>query len=184
MDDPRWEEQALHTAVLRGDEAAWRTLYDRHFAGLFRYVYYRAGRDRDRTQEVVQECWIVAVRRMRHFDPTRAPFGAWMRGVADGVLRNKKRRWRRRDGAEVPLSEGVRAVPVGPVSGVAQADHVAVAMTALPEQYQMVLRAKYHEGRSVAEIALRDHKSGKAVESLLTRARAAFRREYERLNEE
>jgi RNA polymerase sigma-70 factor (ECF subfamily) len=41
-----------------------------------------------------------------------------------------------------------------------------------------VLRMKYLEGRSVADIAAERDDSPKAVESLLTRAREAFRQAY------
>jgi RNA polymerase sigma-70 factor (ECF subfamily) len=51
-------------------------------------------------------------------------------------------------------------------------------LVALPDHYESVLRAKYLDGRSVAEIALQRGESEKAVESLLTRARAAFREAY------
>jgi RNA polymerase sigma-70 factor (ECF subfamily) len=44
--------------------------------------------------------------------------------------------------------------------------------------YEAVLRAKYLEGQSVADIAAGRGDSAKAVESLLTRARQAFREAY------
>ena len=46
---------------------------------------------------------------------------------------------------------------------------------ALPDRYEAVLRAKYLEGRSVQDIASAWDETPKAVESLLTRARQAFR---------
>ena len=42
-----------------------------------------------------------------------------------------------------------------------------------------VLRAKYLDGRSMAEIAAAWGETPKAVESLLTRARQAFREAYQ-----
>ena len=44
--------------------------------------------------------------------------------------------------------------------------------------HEAVLRAKYLEGRSVADIADERCESSKAIESLLTRARQAFRQAY------
>ena len=38
--------------------------------------------------DVVQETWLTAVRRIRAFDPERGPFAAWLRGIAANVLRN------------------------------------------------------------------------------------------------
>jgi DNA-directed RNA polymerase specialized sigma24 family protein len=48
----------------------------------------------------------------------------------------------------------------------------------LPERYRRVLMMKYVDMRSVREIARSDGQSEKAVESLLGRARAAFRERF------
>jgi len=50
--------------------------------------------------------------------------------------------------------------------------------------YADILRAKYTEGYSVAEISATWKRSEKAVESLLTRARNAFKEEYKRLEDD
>ena len=49
------------------------------------------------------------------------------------------------------------------------------ALLRLPERYRDVLRAKYLDQQPVADIAAAQGISCKAVESLLTRARHAFR---------
>jgi len=53
-------------------------------------------------------------------------------------------------------------------------------VASLPEHYEAVLRAKYLDGQSVAAIAAERDESPKAVESLLTRARQAFRDVYQK----
>ena len=60
------------------------------------------------------------------------------------------------------------------------AERVARALATLPDRYEAVLRAKYLEGRSVQDIASAWDETPKAVESLLTRARQAFRKAYEK----
>lgn len=181
-------------AAIAGDEAAWRALYDRHFDSLYGYLYWRAGRHPQRTEEVVQECWAVVVKRIRRFDPSRAPFHAWLRGIADKTLLNHRRRWQRRDHTELPnaayaststaqLTEAQWDVgAISPNHTIELTEHIGLALTALPPKHQAVLRAKYEEGASVAEIAERWETTPKAVESLLTRARAAFQEEYQRLD--
>ena len=72
MNARNWEERGLREAVLAGDEAAWRVLYDRCFTPLYMHVYFRAGRDVHRTEEVVQECWLVAVKRNTRSVPPKA----------------------------------------------------------------------------------------------------------------
>ena len=89
-------EQALRRAVLAGEEHAWRMLYDEAFTGLYAYVLWRCAGLRDRADEVVQETWLTAVRRIRSFDPSAGSFAAWLRGIAANAIRNLTRRRDRR----------------------------------------------------------------------------------------
>ena len=54
-------------------------------------------------------------------------------------------------------------------------------LASLSERHEAVLRAKYLEQHSVADIAAEWDETPKAVESLLSRARAAFREAYQLL---
>ncbi|HIJ74471.1 MAG TPA: sigma-70 family RNA polymerase sigma factor [Candidatus Hydrogenedentes bacterium] len=184
LNERNWEERGLRDAVLAGDETAWRALYDRCFHPLYAYVYRQTHGHAQRTEDVVQECWLVAVRRIRTFDPDRARFMTWMRGIAENVLRNHRRKWRRRDGAERLTDDIEHAAPATPHGAqVAVAEQVALAIAALPPRYREALRAKYEERLTVAQMAGRSGESVKAVESLLTRARAEFRKAYRKLDE-
>jgi len=175
------DEAALRRAVLRGDEGAWRALFDRTLAPVHAFVRCRV-RDPAGADEVVQEAFLVAVRRMRRFDPARASFETWLTGIAANVLRNHARRSERRRRVEgAPLAravEGAASANAGREPDLR--DRIARALTTLSARYRAVLRAKYEEGRSVASIA----SSPKAVESLLSRARAAFRRAFEQMDRE
>ncbi len=172
-----WRERAIRDAVLAGDVAAWRAWYDEHFARLAEYARWRCGGLSDLADDVVQQTWLVAVRRLRAFDPARGPFLGWLCGIAANAARSalrSRRRYHRRarplDSAPEPAAEGERE----------RAGRVAGALAALPERYEAVLRAKYLERRSVEEIAAAGGETPKAVESLLTRARQAFREAYEK----
>lgn len=174
-------ERALREAVLAGSEPAWRALYDASFDALYAYVFHRTGRNRHRTDDVVQETWLVAVRRIADFDPGQAAFESWVKGIAANVLRNNRRRWRR-DSRWQSL-DGQQ--PTAPAAGESPTGELlALALTALPERYQVVLRAKYEERLTVAEIGQRLSHTSKAVESLLSRARDALRRAYRQLQSE
>jgi RNA polymerase sigma-70 factor (ECF subfamily) len=165
--DRLWRDRGLHEAVLAGDERAWQTWYDESYAALEAYVVWRCGGLRDLADDAIQETWLTAVRRVHTFDPERATFAAWLRGIAANVLRNLLRRTRRL----TPLgSPDIRSGET--------ARRVAEALAELPEHYERVLRMKYLDGRAVDEIAAEWAETSKAVESLLTRARAAFRAAY------
>jgi RNA polymerase sigma-70 factor (ECF subfamily) len=178
-------ERGLRQAVLAGDERAWRQWYDESFAAVDAYVAWRCGGLRDLADEVVQETWLVAVRRIRDFDPDAGSFAGWLCGIAANVVRARLRqraharqRVRSLGGAD-DLSG---TVTLSDVEREEEAERVACALDELPERYERALRAKYLEARSVAEIAAEWQETTKAVESLLTRARQAFREAYNRLD--
>jgi RNA polymerase sigma-70 factor, ECF subfamily len=174
------QETALRKAVLAGDAAAWRILYDGAYAELWAYISWRCAGLGDVAEDVTQETWLVAVRRIRDFEPRRGRFLAWLRGIAVHVLANHFRTRRRRP--EKPLADcDVAADPDPAVERREQAERIAQALTALPDSSEAVLRAKYLDLLSVAQIATEWNETPKAIESLLTRARQAFRSEYEKL---
>jgi RNA polymerase sigma-70 factor (ECF subfamily) len=184
--DRQREETWLREAILTGSESAWETLYERHFDALYAYVYHRSGRDANRTDEIVQHCWLTVVRRIGEFDPQRAGFEQWLRGIAENVARNDRRRqWRDRLRGAAELDDAADAPPALPTSATEHrgelAELIALTFTELPLSYQTVLRAKYEERLSTAEIAGRAGRTPKAIESLLSRARTAFRDIYRRL---
>jgi RNA polymerase sigma-70 factor (ECF subfamily) len=167
-----WLERGLREAVLAGDEQAWRRWYDDCFEELYRYVLWRCGGLRDHADELAQEVWLTAVRRLASFDPARGSFAGWLRGIAAGLARNHFRRAARR--RAVPLPDDLPGGDGDPARR-DRAEAVARALARLPEHYEAVLRARYLDGASVTEIALARGESAKATESLLTRARDAFR---------
>ena len=185
--EPVWRERTLREAVLAGDAEAWKVLYDESFGPLFAYVHCRTGRRLEDTEEIVQETWLVAVKKIAKFDPGRGGFEGWLRGIADNVFLNYRRRAARLprslDGAGESGPRSVQAsIGRGEGGGTEDvAEEIALALTGLPGRYQAVIRAKYQEGLPVARIAECWGETPKAVESLLSRARAAFREAYDRI---
>lgn len=172
MTDRVWRERLLRDAVAGGDVAAWRTWYEAEYPALEGYVLWRCGSLRDLADDILQDTWLAAVRRLRRFDPEAGPFHGWLCGIAANVLRNHLRARRRRTNRHEPLASDPAAVDHR------RAERVAEALATLPERSERVLRMKYLDRRSVAEIAAACGETEKAVESLLSRARAAFREAY------
>ncbi|MGL4424252.1 MAG: sigma-70 family RNA polymerase sigma factor, partial [Gemmataceae bacterium] len=110
------------------------------------------------------------------FPPHETAFAKWVGGIAMNVLRHQLRsraRYRR------------RVEPLGSIDVAAKADdhhraeRVAAALEKLPPRYEEVLRAKYLDRQTVEEIAAATGDTVKATESVLSRAREAFRVQYE-----
>jgi RNA polymerase sigma-70 factor (ECF subfamily) len=66
---------------------------------------------------------------------------------------------------------------------IAKAERVATALAELPGHYESLLRSKYLDQMTVSQIAEARGESEKAVESLLARARQAFREAYEKCHD-
>src|SRR5262249_26284812 len=153
-----WRERGLREAVLAGDELAWRRWYDESCEPLHTYLLWRCGGLRDHADELTQEVWLLAVRKLPSFDPEKGSFRTWLRGRGRGLARNQFRRESLRRG--VPLPESLLAEDRPPRE---QAEAVARALAALPERYETVLRGKYLDGLSVAELAAGTGESLKTV---------------------
>lgn len=167
-------EAALRRAVLAGDELAWRTWYDESYDAVRRFVAWRLRGRPDGCDEVLQETWLITVKRIRDFDPRRGAFVDWVRGIAINVLQNHGRKSQSQ--ATLPLLIDVARQPdAANAEAASRSERIVEVLQFLPNRYAAVLREKYLEQRSVAEIAAGWNESTKAIESLLTRARQAFR---------
>lgn len=62
------EARALAAAIARGDESAFRTLYDRYQQRLFRLALVLGHGDESLAQEVVQSVFVIAAKKLRRAD--------------------------------------------------------------------------------------------------------------------
>jgi RNA polymerase sigma-70 factor, ECF subfamily len=171
MDD----ELCLVRAMARRDRSAWAVTYERHVGDVFGLVYHLLGGDRDAAEDVCQEVWLIAIESFDRFDQGRGRFRDWLLGIA----RHRALRLRRRDAGLNPDDRAIGPSEVLPppdlLEIVERADIVRGALLCLENDRRRVLLDKYVGGCSVADIAAQTGRSAKAVESLLSRARAQLR---------
>ena len=175
-----WAERGRRDAILSGDGAAWNNWVHEVFEPVARYVRWRCGGANDLADDVLQETWMTAARCLARFDPARATFETWVNGIAANIVRNQLRSRQRRQTRFQRLESEPAAVECHSDD---TAERVALALSQLPERTERVLRAKYLDQQSVRDIATAWGESEKAIESLLTRARQAFRDAFARTPE-
>jgi RNA polymerase sigma-70 factor, ECF subfamily len=186
-DDSTNLDLALARRILRGDEHALRGLFDRSFPRLYRFALSRLGGDHDAASEVVQQSLCKAMERLDTYRGEAALY-TWLCQICRHTLVDYCRTTRRADLFVRPLEdephiravlEAIAAPPeVQPEIQAWRLDLqklVQATIDALPERYGDVLEWKYVDGLAVADIAARLGIGAKAAESLLTRARGAFR---------
>lgn len=181
------EDRELVRRMLAGDERAFGTFFDASFPGLYRFALARLDRDEAAAEEVAQAAFCKAVSKLATFRGEASLF-TWLctfcrHEISDWCRRH--RRFPRQVGLAEELPEvraALESLPAALAEGPAEAlDRkevgrlVQVALDHLPAHYGDALEWKYLEGLSVKEIAARLGVSAKAAESLLGRAREAFR---------
>jgi RNA polymerase sigma-70 factor (ECF subfamily) len=185
--DARW-----HRRALAGDGEAVDALTAAALDPLYRFCFYRVGRDRHLCEDVVQETLLRAIGELDRYDPRRA--GGDIFGWLTGLARNEIRRalahsrsstsleamWTNMDNELLTVYAKLdgQDLPEELLGRAETREMVNAAMSQLPPRYGQALEAKYLHGRSVREIAAGWRTSEKAVESLLGRAREAFRRAF------
>jgi RNA polymerase sigma-70 factor (ECF subfamily) len=141
---------------------------------VFRYLYHRCGRDRDLAEELAQQTFVAAVRSQSTFaggEPI-----AWVVGIARHRLVDHLRALERRErGIRRLVSQPRQPTWIGE-TGIDEALVTALAGLRAAQRAAIVLR--YLDDLPVREIATLLGRSEGAVESLLSRGRAALRRVY------
>jgi RNA polymerase sigma-70 factor (ECF subfamily) len=172
--------------MLAGDERAFDEFFEGHFPGLYRFAMTRLNHDEDAAEEVAQATICKAITKLGTYRGEAALF-TWLCTFCRHEISTyfKRNRMETRSVNLVEDAPEVRAAlesSAGMFEGPARAFDraeigrlVQVALDQLPPHYGNALEWKYLEGLSVKEIASRLQLSPKAAESLLTRAREAFR---------
>lgn len=193
-DTTRSADLALVQRLLLGEQEAFDSFWSEHAERLYRFARRRAGGDGELAREVVQGALCTAVQTLEQYRGEGSLY-SWICGICKFELLARLRK-RRRYVHEVEIdafagASGVSATLVGAPDG-AEAillreeagRKVHEVLDALPDHYGRVLEWKYARQLSIREIAQRLGASEKAVESLLSRARRAFRSAFDQGRQE
>lgn len=180
-------DKELVRRLIAGDGDAFEEFFDTYFPRLFRFALVRLHQDADAAEEVVQAALGRVVGKLATYRGEAALF-TWLctfcRNEISAFYRKRSRRPH-----QVDLIEEAPEVRAALESLLTSADGdpeealhrqevarlVQVTLDHLPPRYGDALEWKYIHGLSVNEIAVRLEVGPKAAESLLGRARKAFR---------
>jgi RNA polymerase sigma factor (sigma-70 family) len=181
-------DQQLVARVRQGDDRAFEVLYQRYHRRIHAYVLGMV-KDHGRAEDVTQEVFVSALRRMRETEQPLA-FKPWIYQIAKNSCIDAFRRSKRAeevsydaDDALAP-SDHSRLVGSGPTPDAAVAakqdlDNLCGAFGGLSETHHEILVLRELEGLSYQEIGRRMGMSRPAVESTLFRARRRLTEEYD-----
>jgi RNA polymerase sigma factor (sigma-70 family) len=177
----------LVAAVRAGDDIAFEQLYHRYQRRIGAYIYGMV-HDHGRAEDITQDVFMSALRRMRATDAPIA-FKPWVYEIAKNACIDAFRRSRRAEEVSYDADDGterLHLVSNGPTPDAAvdtrmSLDHLRGAFGGLSEAHHQILVMRELEGLSYRQIGERLGMSRPSVESTLFRARRRLSEEYEEL---
>jgi RNA polymerase sigma-70 factor, ECF subfamily len=178
-------DRFLVARMVRGDEVAFGEFFESHFPALFRFAMPRVANDAQVAEDVVQAALCRAVRKLASYRGEAALL-TWL----CTFCRHEISAYFEKVSRVPPMVELLDDIPEvrAALESLRPADRpeaalqrnetsrlVQIVLDRLPGHYGDALEWKYIDGLSVAEIAERLGLGTKAAESMLTRARVAFR---------
>ena len=181
------DDRELVRLMLVGDERAFSEFFSTYFPRIYRFALPRLNRNEDTAKDVVQTTLIKAIRNLASFRGEAAMF-TWLCQICRREIADQVRSQRRYSGKVVLIedSEEVRLAlesieapaaddPLQRCDGAELKRLVHAVLDRLPGRYGEALEWKYVEGRTVEEIGDLLGIGHTAAQSLLARARVAFR---------
>jgi RNA polymerase sigma-70 factor (ECF subfamily) len=133
-------------------------------------------------EEILQETLIAASQSLPTF-AGKSSFFTWLCGIANHEIADfyRKKKIKTFLFSHFPFLENLVSEALGPEEELLKAEvrkEVKKVLGRLSEGYAQILRLKYYQSLSMVEIAQKLGMTVKAVESRLTRARQAFKKEW------
>jgi RNA polymerase sigma factor (sigma-70 family) len=176
----------LVSAVRAGDDHAFEQLYHRYQRRIGAHVYGMV-RDHGRAEDITQDVFVSALRRMRE-NETPIAFKPWLYEIAKNACIDAFRRSSRAEEISYDADGGdrLRLVSTGPSPEAAvdtrmSLDDLRGAFAGLSAAHHQILVMREFEGLSYRQIGERLGMSRPSVESTLFRARRRLSEEYEEL---
>jgi RNA polymerase sigma-70 factor (ECF subfamily) len=143
---PRRGDAALLRAVDRGDQAALAELFNRHWPAIHRAAWL-VTHDAHAAEDIAQEAFLAALRRLDTFD-RRRPFAPWLhRIVVNRAIDHTRARALRREVAGERAPEPVAPEPAAPD------EELVEALAALGPEQRAVVVLRHLLGYTPGQIA-------------------------------
>jgi RNA polymerase sigma factor (sigma-70 family) len=179
MDD---EEIILVSRLQKREESAWETFCRNYSGPLLSAVRLQFSCAPEMAEEIVQLAFIRCVNAIHTFDPARGRLFDWLKAIARNEAysifrKTSNHRWITLDPLDQEWIEHIDQTSPPDERLCLEEVRLFILDTVmgLDHHHRQALIMKYLENRRVAEMATVLGQSEKAVESLLTRSRQAFR---------
>jgi len=176
-------ESDLIREIRRGDQNAFQVLYRRYSDLLFAFILHHLN-NRDVASDIWQDTWCIAVEKIDTYQ-FRSSFFTWLCAIARNKIfdyyRQSQKQTSFEEAEKIQFDIDSEEIDIDPADTRIQSAVISV-LADLTDDYRTILIEKYIENRGIGEIAAAMNKSYKATESMLTRAREAFRKKFKQTN--
>jgi RNA polymerase sigma-70 factor (ECF subfamily) len=184
----RHRDRLLAERLLRGEQRAYDELFEQQVPRLFRIALARLHGDQTAAEDAVQSTLAQGMQKLATYRG-EASLLTWLATICLHEIGRQRRSQHRGDtrslseeAPEILAALEVLECPADdPEEQTRQSEVrrlVVATLDRLPARYADALRSKYLEGHSMREIAARWNVEPTAVQSVLQRARAAFREAF------
>jgi RNA polymerase sigma-70 factor (ECF subfamily) len=183
------EDKRLVARLLAGEEAAFTQFFADHYHRLYRFALARVDGDVGAAEDAAQATLSRALENLASYR-AEAQLFTWLCAICRGEISLWRRRTGRREAHIVLLDDRPDALavvdtlaadgddPAEELQRDQRARLIQIALDRLPPRYGDALEWKYVEGFSALEIAARLNIGLEAANSLLARAKRAFKEAY------
>jgi RNA polymerase sigma-70 factor (ECF subfamily) len=173
----RTSDEALIRRAQALDPGALAELYDRHFDGIYRYLYTRVRHEAD-AEDLTEQVFLKMVDSIQRYKPQGVAFSSWLYRIAHNLLVD---RYRRAGRDAVELSTELRdnrpnADPAAMAQNSEDRRRLMAAIERLTPEQQQIITMRFIDNLEVDEVARLTHRRPGAVHSMQHRALASLYR--------
>ena len=150
-------DEALMSAIAKGDKKAFDEIYSRYSAPLLGYFMRMMWRDREKAEDFVHDIFAKIIRKPEAFDPSRI-FKTWLYSVANNMCKNEYKRQEVRKNTSTGLDHHY-AVSDGNVNVMHEVqdaqfrEELERGLEELDEKHSEAFKLRHLDGLSIKEIA-------------------------------
>lgn len=130
-------------------------LYDEYFPRVYNYARYRCG-DAETADDLTAQTFESALAHLKDYDPQRAPFGAWLFGIARNLVNDHLRAAQRKNCLPLEMCDEHPAPVASPEERLIQVEmqnELLAALACLSERERDLLSLKFAAGLTNRRIA-------------------------------
>lgn len=163
-----FSDKILVIRVKRGDRQAFGSLYRRYFDSIYRYVYFRVGKNRETAEDLTQAVFFKALIKIDDFNEDGVGFRPWIYRIAHNQIIDHYRGYKNNSNLTENLPDENQNFEEEVLKDL-EYQKVLIALERIPEEQREIITMRFISELSNKEIAEALNKKDEAVRSMIYR---------------